>query len=284
MRNDQLGRASTAASGLAVLNSHGHLLAAEAVEGMTSLRLPWVPGSTFEQDTAFFLLEENGETKEIRFHDYAEIYRRPGLYELLFYDRLKCQSHEVIVAMLESAIGETSDQMNSMRVVDLGAGNGLVGEKLREAGVARVIGLDVLPEAAIAAARDRPNVYDEYLVGDLATDGQGLLNAIQRWEPNAMVCVAALGFADIGVTGFTTLFNALDPGSWVAFNIRDKFVMSGDDSGLANMIWKLVMGDSFELHAVRRYRHRYSIQGEPIFYYGVVGRKLQDVWLQSDEI
>ncbi|MCG2774167.1 MAG: methyltransferase, partial [Desulfobacterales bacterium] len=43
-----------------------------------------------EQDEEYFLLEYKGERKNLRCHDYSEIYSVPGLYEHLFYEKLKC--------------------------------------------------------------------------------------------------------------------------------------------------------------------------------------------------
>jgi len=55
----------------------------------------------------------------------------------------------------------------SLTALDLGAGNGIVGEELRAIGVSSIVGVDLLPEASAAAKRDRPTVYDDYLVADL---------------------------------------------------------------------------------------------------------------------
>ena len=44
------------------------------------------------QDEAYFYLQGSGKHRKIRFHDYDEIYQVPGLYEQIFYDRLKCTS------------------------------------------------------------------------------------------------------------------------------------------------------------------------------------------------
>ena len=44
------------------------------------------------QDEAYFYLVEDGKRRKFRFHDYDEIYRRPGLYEHVIYERLKCNS------------------------------------------------------------------------------------------------------------------------------------------------------------------------------------------------
>ena len=38
-----------------------------------------------------------------------------------------------------------------LRVIDLGAGNGMMGEVLKREGVARLVGADIIPEAREAA-------------------------------------------------------------------------------------------------------------------------------------
>ena len=52
-------------------------------------------------------------------------------------------------------------------MLDLGAGNGMVGEALREHGFEEITGVDITPEAGEAAERDRPGVYADYHVCDL---------------------------------------------------------------------------------------------------------------------
>lgn len=59
---------------------------------------------------------------ELRFHDYDAIYSRAGLYEQLFYDRLKCQSPEKVVSILRHAMSGEPWLFNELRVLDLGAG------------------------------------------------------------------------------------------------------------------------------------------------------------------
>ena len=46
-------------------------------------------------------IKENGGWNKLRFHDYDEIYQRPGLYEHLFYQMLKCRSPERVVKLLD---------------------------------------------------------------------------------------------------------------------------------------------------------------------------------------
>ncbi len=91
-----------------------------------------------EQDEAFFYLVESGKKRKIRFHDYDEIYKIPGLYEQLFYERLKCKSPEKVTEILKSAVSQSDDNFTELRVLDLGAGNGMMGELLKKHGVETV--------------------------------------------------------------------------------------------------------------------------------------------------
>ena len=45
-----------------------------------------------DQDEEWCQIVVNGEKRRIRFHNYADVFRIPGLYEELFYDHLKCCS------------------------------------------------------------------------------------------------------------------------------------------------------------------------------------------------
>ena len=91
------------------------------------IRFPSVDTQSLAQDEAYFMLiEPNGTLTKLRFHDYDAIYERQGLYEQLFYDRLKCQSPEKVVSILRHAMSGEPWLFNELRVLDLGAGNGIV--------------------------------------------------------------------------------------------------------------------------------------------------------------
>ena len=51
---------------------------------------------SLEQDEAYFYLSNGKERTRIRFHDYAEIFSVPGLYELVVQDHLECASPRVL--------------------------------------------------------------------------------------------------------------------------------------------------------------------------------------------
>ena len=82
--------------------------------------------SNANQDESYFFLHGTSNKRKIKFHDYDEIYQVPGLYEQIFYDRLKCTSPSKVSAILESSIKQSQGNFSELRVLDLGAGNGMM--------------------------------------------------------------------------------------------------------------------------------------------------------------
>jgi predicted TPR repeat methyltransferase len=241
------------------------------------IRFPHTESTDRDQDQTYFYVHEDGEEVRYRFHDYDEIYSRPGLYEQVFYDRLQCDSPRKVASILKSAVEQAGENCTTLRVLDLGAGNGIMGEELRKIGVARLIGADIIPEAFDALVRDRPGMYDQYFVCDLTNPDDDLLTELGTWSLDCLTTVAALGFGDIPPDAFVNAFNMIDAGGWVAFNIKQTFLDVRETATLNRTIRELVFTDYLEIHHLERYRHRLSIDGEPIFYYAIAGKKTADV-------
>ena len=147
-------------------------------------------GESPDQDEAYFYVAERERRTRIRFHDYAEIYKRPGLYEQLFYDRLKCQSPRKVADVLHRTVLRNNAHPAELRVLDLGAGNGMAAEALATAGVSRMVGVDIIEAARTAALRDRPGVYDHYYVADFCNLDEGLREDLRAWSFDCFVSVA----------------------------------------------------------------------------------------------
>lgn len=239
-------------------------------------RLPDVQDD-INQDEEFCEVLDRGRWRRIRFHDYSEIFSIPGLYEKLFDQALRCCSPRRVVGLLESVLIENDELPTDLRVLDLGAGNGMVGEELRRVGVRRLLGADIIPEAAEAAERDRPSLYDEYFVEDFTALPRGVARTIADEKLNCLVTVAALGFGDIPPAAFTTAFNLIERDGWIAFNMREDFLGARDSTGFARLIDELNKDRALQIHACRRYRHRFDMVGNPIYYIAMVARKLRDI-------
>ena len=233
--------------------------------------------SRLDQDEAYFYLQESTNRRKIRFHDYDEIYQVQGLYEQVFYERLRCSSPVKVAGILESALKQTQNNITELRVLDFGAGNGMMGEELKKHGVSRLIGVDIIKEAYEATIRDRPGIYDEYYIKDFTKLDAEIREEIESWQCDCMVTVAALGFGDIPTKAFIEAFNIINDEGWVAFNIKETFLDHADDSGFSKMIRELIFSKYLDVYHLERYRHRLSITGEPLFYFAIAGRKNADV-------
>ena len=50
-----------------------------------------------------------------------------------------------------------------------------------------------------------------------------------------------------------------------------------DDSGFSRMIRELIFSDYLDVYYIERYRHRLSIDGVPLYYFAIAGRKTSDI-------
>lgn len=241
------------------------------------IQFPPAGGHSLGQDEAYFFVAEDGKRTRLRFHDYEEIYNRPGLYEQIFYDRLKCSSPRKVTQILKAALDAEGENMSELRVLDLGAGNGMMGDELKVHGVARMVGADIIPEAKAAADRDRPGLYDEYYVTDFSDIPATDQEALNDWSFNCLTSVAALGFGDIPPQAFLPAMRMISEGGWLAFNIKDTFLDRSDGTGFSRFIRELIFSEYIDIHHLERYRHRLSMEGVPLHYFALVARKAAQI-------
>ena len=215
-----------------------------------------------DQDEEWITLVSEGHTEKIRLHDYEKLYSIPGLYEEVIYEELQCNSPHVVCSMLKEEIEKANEQAAGLRVLDFGAGNGLVGECLdRSTSCDAIVGVDIVDEAREATARDRPGLYDDYYVMDLSEIDKHKEKKLAKWDFNALVTVSALGYDHIPTRAFLNAYNLLDDGAWVAFNIKDRFLSEEDDSGYKEILHTM-MGNGFTVLQDKCYCHRLSLSGD----------------------
>lgn len=233
---------------------------------------------TLAQDSEWFLVKHENRWHELRLHDYPDIYSITGLYEKIVYDVLKCHSPEVVRDELIAAIKQAGQDPATLTVLDLGAGNGIVSEELSRAGIGAseeggFIGADLLPEAAEAAERDRPGLYDEYVVGDITDLPPAQETKLETTKPDVLICVAALGFGDIPPEAFMAAFEQVTKGGWVAFCIKDEFISEEDRSGFSKLIDELIDAGTLKIVREKKYIHRIAMSGKPLEYIAYIARK-----------
>ncbi|MDQ4118262.1 MAG: class I SAM-dependent methyltransferase [Actinomycetota bacterium] len=228
---------------------------------------------SYEQDAEWCVVDDGSGWRELRFHDYGEIYRVPGLYEKLFYEVLQCQSPPVVCDLLAEQMANERIDPAGVRVLDVGAGNGIVAEELRRRGVTKVVGVDIIPEAAEAAERDRPGAYDDYRVVDLTALDPDAGAEIAGGGFDALTVVAALGFGDIPPEAFRVAFDMVRADGFVAFTIRDDFLSETDTSGFAALVRSMMASGELEELGAVTYQHRLATTRRPVHYRAVVARK-----------
>lgn len=233
--------------------------------------------SDLAQDEEWAEVTMNGRTERFRLHDYDAVYSHPGLYELLIYDRLQCCSPSRIAMLLESVMEDASVEMADLRILDIGAGNGMAGDELAAAGAGTVVGLDIVPEARDATLRDRPGVYEDYLVADLTDLSEQDEQRLRGYDFNTLCIVGALGFGDIPVPAFAKALDLTSARGWLAFNIEEGLLEGNTSTAFGTFVDELCQKGVLRYWAYRRYRHRMSIGGEPIYYMAVVAEKLRDL-------
>lgn len=230
-----------------------------------------------DDDIEWIVVETENGWREIKFTDYSAIYEIPGLYEQLFHGVLKCDSPRLMGEFLRRAVVADGGRPERLRVLDLGAGNGMMGAGLRRLGAGLVVGVDLLPAAAAATERDHPGSYDAYHVADISHIDPVLHRSLRDYRFNALTCVAALGLDESRRTDcFRTAFNLVGNGGWVAITIKEHLdgpEAGADGPGFAGLMRQAVRAGALQIVRSEVYRHRLTTSGEPLHYTGILARK-----------
>ncbi len=158
-----------------------------------------------------------GQVERLRVQDYERLYAVPGLYEEVVQRRLGCRTPDRMAALLAAAAAQLGREPASVRILDLGAGNGVSGEALAARGMRPVVGLDILPAARDAALRDRPGVYDAYLAADLHALTPPEERLIRDATPNTLACVGSVGGGHLPAEAVAAALELLPPDALVAY-------------------------------------------------------------------
>lgn len=243
---------------------------------MMEVEIPIISNSV-DQDQEFIILVQGEKRRKIRLHDYQTIFSIPGLYEKIVYEILECNSPKVVTKILKEEIKKESDDISVLIVLDLGAGNGIVGEQLIKIGVDEVIGVDIIEEAKEAAFRDRPEVYSEYIVDNLALPDENSHRILEEKSINCLTCIAAIGYGDIPPNTLAYAINYIDEQGWIALSVKEEFLKEDDNSGICEFYEELVQMEVVEIKKRKNYMHRKSILGDKLKYDAIIAKKNADI-------
>ncbi|HEX9297411.1 MAG TPA: methyltransferase domain-containing protein, partial [Polyangiaceae bacterium] len=234
--------------------------------------------SPFDDEQEYFEVLLDGAWHRLALDDYASIYAVPGLYEALMKHCLGCRSATRVVDLLATVLEDWSDAARTLRILELGSGNGIVAECLRSRGMGTIVGLDGLVQGKQAADRDRPGVYVDYLVGDIMAFAGDWLNKLCAARFNCLVTVARLGSHDICPRVFRRAFDLVEDGGWLAFTTVEPRPGDTDAStGLRYLTNLMVSRGAVRLEAYHRYCHRKSVAGTNLFLTAFIGRKVRSL-------
>jgi hypothetical protein len=205
-------------------------------------------------EEAFDVIFDDGRVQRLTMHDYGRVYAIPGLYEEVVQRRLGCATPDRVAALLARGAAALGRDLADVRVLDLGAGNGVSGEAIATAGMRPVVAIDIEPAARPATLRDRPGLYDLVLSANVAALTPRDAAAVRALRPNALALVGALGNDHVGVEALRAAALLLQPDALVAYT-RPEYE---DDAALLTALARL--GDVTEL-ARERYVHRRTVSG-----------------------
>jgi hypothetical protein len=224
-----------------------------------------------DQEEVVVRFADDGHEERIRVQDYARVYAVAGLYEAIVHDRLRCQTPDRVASMLARAARELSRAPRSVRVLDLGAGNGMSGQALAAQGLRPVVAVDTEPAARAAAIRDRPGLYEAYLIANVLALTPAEVRTIRRLAPNALACVGAIGLDHVPPAALPAALELLTDESLLAYTLSEAN-RAVDGTEISGRLSEIAERWRIDEVARERYRHRLSVTGQPIWWEAVVVR------------
>jgi hypothetical protein len=226
------------------------------------------------QGEEYFFLVQEGVERLLKLHDYAEIYTVPGLYQYLLVEQLRDRSPHTLSALLIDQVIQAGSTATELCVLDMGAGIGLSGDRLFQQGVGTIVGLDILPEACAAAQREFPHVFQAYYVLDLLHLSPEMRSRLQNHRFNCLMCCSALT-CHLPQAAFIEAFNLIEDNGWIAFNINQAKLHpeNSQKTDFYPFYDSMIQRGHLQVYCTHRYQHRLCLDGKPIEYCAVIGRK-----------
>ncbi|ETR72890.1 MAG: methyltransferase type 11 [Candidatus Magnetoglobus multicellularis str. Araruama] len=215
----------------------------------------------------YFFMVHNGFKEKIKLQDYQKIYQIPGLYDQIV-GILKYKTPEVLSNLLNNEFIKISSTISKLTILELGAGNGIAGERLKRSGAKKVYGVDIIEEARDAMNRERPDVYEKYFIEDLSMVSSETDKALKKIKFNCLFCSSAL--SHISPSAFSYAFNLMNNHAWIVLNLWKK---SGFEEGTGALIKQMEARKILKIIRQENYQHRRTVCGETIICTAMVGQK-----------
>lgn len=224
-----------------------------------------LPTGTFEEERFNFRMAPHDD-RVIMLHDYESVYSVPGLYEHVVQELLACRSPQVAAEAVSAASRRTGTKACDLRVLDMGAGNGVSGEWLSRQGVERMVAIDSLEEARLACVRDRPRLYESYEVAESQAELADALGRLRWFEPNVLSCVGALGGGHIPQDALVSAIASLVPPGIVVLTIAERWLGEGGAISFCAKISAMLGERRMVMLFASRFIHRVDTSDSPIVY------------------
>lgn len=205
----------------------------------------------------------DGRTERMRIHEYERVFAVPGLYEEVVQHRLACRAPGIVAELMATGADALGWDRGDVRVLDLGAGNGVSGEALAAVGLRPVAGVDILPAARDAALRDRPGLYATYLAVDLTALSDADARALGDLRPNAISIVGAVGHGHLPAAALSAALGLLSGEALLAYGMEPS--LDEPTAAAAAEVAELIdaLREEGRLRELQRrpYRHRLTAAG-----------------------
>ncbi len=242
------------------------------------IRFPEDSSDLREQE--YFYVVRDGAEEKFVIQNYAEVFKVPLLYEK-FCSETRYQSPETLAMLLVSQLVKSKIDMESLIIFDVAAGTGLFGKSIAQYGVKSIVGVDIVLEAAQAAQRDYPDVYEKYYVEDLTNISPTAEQELANRGFNCLVCCSSLS-CHFPIKGFINSFNLIEQDGWVVFNVNTYILEDTDNKDsfeykkaaeFGQLYHRIVKEGILEITHKHYYLHRLLVNGKALDYVAVIGRK-----------
>jgi len=215
----------------------------------------------------YFFIVHNGLKEKIKLQDYQKIYQVTGLYDQIV-SLLKYNTPEVLSTLLTNELQKAASTISQLTILELGAGNGIAGELLKNSGAKKIYGVDIIEEAYDAMNRERPNVYEKYFVEDLSMISSETSKILSKINFNCLFCSSAL--SHIPPSAFSYAFDLMNSHAWIVVNL---WITSGFEKGTGALIKQMQAEKTLKIIKQHNYQHRLTVGGEAIMCTGIVAQK-----------